>query len=75
MNEELWHRVDDFRSKLPGTSDPAFEAVLPAIQISSNQGRLLQLLAQTQGARGSWLDFKTSGRTPIAWRPWNPVAW
>ena len=59
MNEELWDRVDDFLSETLGTSDPVLEATLrastkaglPAIQVSANQGKLLQLLAQTQGAR------------------------
>ena len=64
MNEELWNRVDDFLSEVLGTSDPVLEtalrasakAGLPAIQVSANQGRLLQLLAQTQGARGQQRD-------------------
>ncbi len=59
MNEDLWDKVDDFLSKTLGTSDPVLEATLrastkaglPAIQVSANQGKLLQLLAQTQGAR------------------------
>jgi len=36
---------------LEATLRASAEAGLPAIQVSANQGRLLQLLAQTQGAR------------------------
>ena len=73
MNEELWNRVDDFLSEVLGTSDPVLEAALhasakaglPAIQVSANQGRLLQL-AQTQGARRI-LEMGTLGGYSTIW--------
>ena len=74
MNEKLWDRVDDFLSETPGTSDPVLEATLrasakaglPAIQVSANQGKLLQLLAQTQGARRI-LEVGTLGGYSTIW--------
>ena len=74
MNEELWNRVDEFLSNKLGTSDPVLEAALrasadaglPAIQVSANQGRLLQLLAQTQGARRI-LEMGTLGGYSTIW--------
>ncbi|MEY2486765.1 MAG: hypothetical protein QOH39_2413 [Verrucomicrobiota bacterium] len=57
-DERLWDEVDVFLSQKLRTSDAVLEAALreseraglPAIQITPNQGRMLQLLAQTQGA-------------------------
>lgn len=54
----LWDAVDVFLSTKLGTTDEALEAALhaskeaglPEIQVTSNLGRFLQLLAQTQGA-------------------------
>ncbi len=74
MNEELWNRVDDYLSEVLGTSDPVLEAALrasakaglPAIQVSANQGRLLHLLAQTQGARRI-LEMGTLGGYSTIW--------
>jgi predicted O-methyltransferase YrrM len=74
MSEELWNRVDEFLSNKLGTSDPVLEAALrasadaglPAIQVSANQGRLLQLLAQTQGARRI-LEMGTLGGYSTIW--------
>ena len=74
MNEELWNRVDEFLSNKLGTSDPVLEAALrasadaglPAIQVSASQGRLLQLLAQTQGARRI-LEMGTLGGYSTIW--------
>jgi predicted O-methyltransferase YrrM len=74
MNEELWNRVDEFLSNKLGTSDPVLEAALrasaeaglPAIQVSANQGKLLQLLAQTQGARRI-LEMGTLGGYSTIW--------
>lgn len=74
MDEELWNRVDEFLSNKLGTSDPVLEAALrasadaglPAIQVSANQGRLLQLLAQTQGARRI-LEMGTLGGYSTIW--------
>jgi predicted O-methyltransferase YrrM len=74
MSEELWNRVDEFLSNKLGTSDPVLEAALrasadaglPAIQVSANQGRLLQLLAQTQGAHRI-LEMGTLGGYSTIW--------
>jgi predicted O-methyltransferase YrrM len=74
MNEKLWNRVDDFLSEVLGTSDPVLEAALrasakaglPAIQVSANQGRLLQLLALAQGARRI-LEMGTLGGYSTIW--------
>jgi predicted O-methyltransferase YrrM len=74
MSEELWNRVDEFLSNKLGTADPVLEAALrssadaglPAIQVSANQGRLLQLLAQTQGARRI-LEMGTLGGYSTIW--------
>jgi predicted O-methyltransferase YrrM len=73
-NEELWNKVDDFLSEVLGTSDSVLESALrasakaglPAIQVSPNQGRLLQLLAQTQGARRI-LEMGTLGGYSTIW--------
>ncbi len=56
---ELWDAVDVFLSGKLGTTDAILEAAwqasahagLPPIQVTPNLGRLLQLLAQTQGAK------------------------
>src|SRR5204862_8226196 len=58
-SEELWNKIDEFLSQKLGTSDDLLEAALrdsekaglPGIQVTPNQGKLLQLLAQIQGAR------------------------
>jgi predicted O-methyltransferase YrrM len=57
-NAQLWDAVDVFLSEKLGTTDALLEAALqtseqaglPQIQVTPNLGRLLQLLAQTQGA-------------------------
>jgi predicted O-methyltransferase YrrM len=57
-SEELWDKIDEFLSQKLGTSDDLLEAALrdsekanlPGIQVTPNQGKLLQLLAQIQGA-------------------------
>jgi predicted O-methyltransferase YrrM len=58
VTDELWASVDEFLSATLGTSDSVLEAALrdsalaglPPIQVTPNQGRLLQSLAQMQGA-------------------------
>ncbi len=59
MTRELWNTVDRYIAGLLAPSDPALDAALktsanaglPAISVSPNQGKLLQLLAQLRGAR------------------------
>lgn len=57
--ERRWAAVDTYIDQSLGVTDAVLEAALrasdraglPAIHVSANQGRLLQLLAQVQGAR------------------------
>jgi predicted O-methyltransferase YrrM len=59
MAQEQWTAVDRYITDLLVPPDPALDAALqasdaaglPPIQVSPNQGKLLQLLAQVQGAR------------------------
>ncbi len=59
MTRELWNTVDRYIAGLLAPSDPALDAALktsanaglPAISVSPNQGKLLQLLAKLRGAR------------------------
>jgi predicted O-methyltransferase YrrM len=74
MNQELWTRVDEYISELLVRSDPALdsalrashEAGLPAINVAPNQGKLLALLAQIQGARRI-LEVGTLGGYSTIW--------
>ena len=69
-----WTRVDDYLGALFGPGDPALEpalrategAGLPAIQVSAEQGRLLHLLAQLQGAQ-TILEIGTLGGYSTIW--------
>ena len=71
---ELWNRVDGYLSDLLVPPDPALEAALeastaaglPAIQVAPNQGKLLQLLARSLGAR-SILEIGTLGAYSTIW--------
>ena len=59
MSQDSWTAVDDYICETLLTSDPTLEntlsgsraAGLPAINVAPNQGKLLMLLAQMQGAR------------------------
>src|SRR5437867_11448043 len=59
MTQELWNKVDTYLNDLLVPSDPVLEAALaasaaaglPEIQVAPNQGKLLNLLARSQGAR------------------------
>ena len=58
MTQEQWTRVDEYVNQLLLPSDAVLEAALaaghaaglPAINVAPNQGKLLSLLAQIQGA-------------------------
>ncbi|GGV85545.1 O-methyltransferase [Streptomyces griseoloalbus] len=73
---QLWHEVDDYFTDrlLPDAPDDALEAALrdsdaaglPAIAVSPLQGKLLQLLAQVQGARHI-LEIGTLGGYSTIW--------
>jgi predicted O-methyltransferase YrrM len=70
----LWDEVDVFLSDKLGTTDLLLEAALqtsrqaglPPIQVTPNLGRLLQLLAQTQGAKRI-LEVGTLGGYSTIW--------
>ena len=73
---QLWHAVDDYFTDrlLPDAPDDALAAALrdsdaaglPAIAVSPLQGKLLQLLAQLQGARYI-LEIGTLGGYSTIW--------
>jgi predicted O-methyltransferase YrrM len=74
MSQDRWTAVDDYVSGLLAPHDAALEAALaaseaaglPAIQVSAAQGRLLQLLAQSNGSRYI-LEIGTLGGYSTIW--------
>jgi predicted O-methyltransferase YrrM len=74
MNEDQWTEVDQYFSKGLLPNDPILESALeasvtaglPAISVSPNQGKLLQMLAQIVGAR-SILEIGTLGGYSTIW--------
>jgi predicted O-methyltransferase YrrM len=74
MGQERWTAVDEYVSGLLAPHDEALEAALsagveaglPPIQVSPPQGRLLQLLAQTIGAK-EILEFGTLAGYSTIW--------
>jgi len=74
MNQDLWTAVDHYFTEQLVPPDPALEAALqasqaaglPAINVAPNQGKLLQLLAQLQGAR-TILEIGTLGGYSTIW--------
>jgi predicted O-methyltransferase YrrM len=74
MNQETWTAVDRYLADLFVPSDSALDAALeasaaaglPAINVSPNQGKLLQLLARMQGARNI-LEIGTLGGYSTIW--------
>jgi predicted O-methyltransferase YrrM len=74
MTQELWSAVDGYISELLVRPDAALDAALkasdaaglPAINVSPAHGKLLQLLAQAQGARGI-LEIGTLGGYSTIW--------
>jgi predicted O-methyltransferase YrrM len=73
-DQETWTTVDDYVSGLLSPHDEvldqaiarAAEAGLPAIQVSPPQGKLLDLLARSIGARSA-LEFGTLGGYSTIW--------
>ncbi|MER6676043.1 O-methyltransferase [Streptomyces sp. NPDC000983] len=71
---QLWDAVDDYFSAHLAPDDETLRAALrdseaaglPQIAVTSTQGKLLQLLAQTQGARGI-LEIGTLGGYSTIW--------
>jgi predicted O-methyltransferase YrrM len=74
MSPETWLAVDRFITDLLVPADPALDealadsaaAGLPAINVSPNQGKLLNLLARAQGAR-TILELGTLGGYSTIW--------
>jgi predicted O-methyltransferase YrrM len=74
MNDETWSAVETYFDGQLVPSDPALEAALqasteaglPSIQISFSQGKLLHLLALSQGARRI-LEVGTLGGFSTLW--------
>ena len=74
MSTETWSAVDQYFIETLGLADPALEqalreserAGLPAISVSAPQGKLLQILALTCGAR-SILEIGTLGGYSTLW--------
>jgi predicted O-methyltransferase YrrM len=74
MTQEVWEAVDKYFDKMliphDSTLDDALAAAaaakLPAIQVSSVQGKLLQLLARIMGARNI-LEIGTLGGYSTIW--------
>ncbi|QEV17875.1 O-methyltransferase [Streptomyces alboniger] len=74
MSQQQWNSVDDYFTDLLAPADEALAAALrdsdaaglPRISVSPNQGKLLQLLARTQGARRI-LEIGTLGGYSTIW--------
>jgi predicted O-methyltransferase YrrM len=74
MDQERWTEVDRYITERLLPADPALAAALaasdaaglPAIHVSPNMGKLLQLLAQSIGARGI-LEIGTLGGYSTIW--------
>ncbi|MCT7354011.1 O-methyltransferase [Streptomyces sp. 15-116A] len=70
----LWHEVDDYFTDRLAPGDDVLDATLrdseaaglPSIAVAPNQGKLLQLLAQIQGARHI-LEIGTLGGYSTIW--------
>ncbi len=74
MNQETWTAVDRYLTDLLEPADPVLAAALaasaaaglPSINVSPNQGKLLQVLAKIQGARNI-LEIGTLGGYSTIW--------
>ncbi|MFD7284444.1 O-methyltransferase [Streptomyces sp. NPDC059863] len=74
MSQEQWNAVDRYFTEQLAPADEALSAALaasdaaglPAIAVSPNQGKLLQLLARIQGAR-TVLEIGTLGGYSTIW--------
>jgi predicted O-methyltransferase YrrM len=74
MTQPLWTAVDDYFNERLLAPDPALDAALahsdasglPSMQVAANQGKLLMLLAQMQGARRI-LEIGTLGGYSTLW--------
>ena len=74
MNQKVWEAVDQYLDKMLIPPDPAMKdalaaaakAKLPAIQVSSMQGKMLHLMALMMGAR-KILEIGTLGGYSTIW--------
>jgi predicted O-methyltransferase YrrM len=74
MNPDQWTAVDNYINDLFTSDDPVLDAALaasraaglPEINVAPNQGKLLQLLAQSHGARAI-LEIGTLGGYSTIW--------
>lgn len=74
MNQKVWEAVDQYLDKMLNPPDPALreslaaaaKAKLPAIQVSSMQGKMLHLMALMIGAR-KILEIGTLGGYSTIW--------
>ena len=74
MTQEQWSQFDEYIAKLLVPSDEALDAALaesaqaglPAINVASNQGKFLSLLARIQGAKNI-LEIGTLGGYSTIW--------
>ncbi len=74
VSQDQWTAVDEYVAELLAPNDAALEAALiasengglPAIQVSPPQGKLLQLLARSVGAK-KILEFGTLGAYSTIW--------
>ncbi|AOJ04864.1 methyltransferase [Burkholderia mayonis] len=74
MSERQWNAVDDFFCRQLAPSDPSLDAALasskaaglPAINVTANQGKFLNLLATIRGARRI-LELGTLGGYSTIW--------
>lgn len=74
MNQQIWTAVDEYFTEVLVPSDSALDqalrdseaAGLPPHQVAPNQGKLLQLLAQIQGAKRI-LEIGTLGGYSTIW--------
>jgi predicted O-methyltransferase YrrM len=74
MSQETWTKVDNYFSEMFGLDDAALDAALensraaglPPINVAANQGKFLQLLAQSCGAQ-KILEIGTLGGYSTIW--------
>lgn len=74
MSQEHWSQIDNYLNEAFSTRAPALQAALqassasglPAINVAPNQGKLLQLLARSIGAR-KILEIDTLGGYSAIW--------
>lgn len=74
MSDSQWTLVDDYLNSMLMETDPALDAAveasaaagLPLIQVPSNQGKLLHLIAKASGAR-KILEIGTLGGYSTIW--------